>query len=65
MSLKVEDVAPHGYAMERATVCQKKTSRTVRFELTEQTRQAMDNYLAQSGMRSGQFLFPAAQSKVL
>ena len=34
VSLRVEDVAPHGYAIERATVRQKKTSRPVRFELT-------------------------------
>ncbi len=34
VSVKVEDVAPHGYAMERATVRQKKTGRPVRFEIT-------------------------------
>ena len=34
VSLKVEDVAPHGYALERATVRQKKTGRPVRFEIT-------------------------------
>jgi integrase len=43
VSLRVEDVAPHGYAIERATVRQKKTRRRVRFELTEQTRQAIDD----------------------
>jgi hypothetical protein len=37
VSLKVEDIAPHGYAMERATVRQKKTGRPVRFEITEQS----------------------------
>jgi hypothetical protein len=35
-----EDVASSGYAVDRATVRQKKTSHPVRFELTEQTRQA-------------------------
>ena len=45
VSLEVEDIAPHGYTMERATVRQKKTGRPVRFELTEQTRQAVDEYL--------------------
>ena len=40
VSLKVEDVAPHGYAVDRATVRQNKTGRPVRFEITEQTRQA-------------------------
>src|SRR6266540_4930430 len=45
VALKVEDVAPNGYALDRATVRQKKTGRPVRFELTEQTRQAIDQYL--------------------
>ena len=45
VALKVEDVAPNGYAMARATVRQRKTGRPVRFELTEQTRQAVDDYL--------------------
>ena len=38
--LKVEDVAPHGHAVDRATVRQKKTAQPVRFEMTEQTRGA-------------------------
>ena len=46
VSLRVQDVAPHGYAIERATVRQKKTRRLVRFELTEHTRLAIDEYLA-------------------
>jgi hypothetical protein len=37
VALKVEDVAPNGYAVDRATVRQRKTGRPVRFELTEQT----------------------------
>src|SRR5438874_5254876 len=39
IALKVENVAPGGYAVDRATVRQKKTGQPVRFELTEQTRQ--------------------------
>ena len=45
MSLKVEDVAPHGFALERATVRQRKTGHPVKFELTEQTREAIDAYM--------------------
>ena len=45
VALKVEDVAPNGYTVDRATVRQKKTGRPVRFELTEQTRQAIDDYI--------------------
>ena len=40
VALKVEDIAPHGYAIDRATVRQRKTGRPVKFELTDQTRQA-------------------------
>ena len=45
VAIKVEDVAPNGYTMDRATVRQKKTGRPVKFELTDQTRQAVDYYL--------------------
>jgi hypothetical protein len=38
VALKVEDIAPHGYAVERATVRQKKTGVPVRFEVTEHPR---------------------------
>ena len=58
VALKVEDVAPGGYALDRATVRQKKTGQPVRFELTELTRQAIDGYISASGMKTGQFLFP-------
>ena len=57
VALKVENVAPNGYAVARATVRQKKTGRPVRFELTEQTRQAVDAYLKVAGKLPGQFLF--------
>jgi integrase len=57
VALRVEDVAPSGYALERATVRQKKTGRPVRFELTEQTRQAVDDYIKDSGKKPGEFLF--------
>src|SRR5215831_11347644 len=46
IALKVEDVAPTGYTVERATVRQRKTGRPVKFELTEQTRQAIEDYPA-------------------
>ena len=36
VSLTVDDVAPNGYALDRAMVRQKKTGRPVKFEITEQ-----------------------------
>jgi len=55
--IRVDDVAPNGYALDRATVRQSKTGRPVRFELTDQTRQAIDEYLRLAGRKPGQFLF--------
>jgi integrase len=52
VALKVEDIAPHGYAVERATVRQKKTGVPVRFEVTEQTRQAVDDYIPRRGQKA-------------
>ena len=63
VSLKVEDVAPHGYAIDRATVRQRKTGRPVKFEITEQTRQAIDDYLKVSKKRPGDILFTGRRGK--
>jgi integrase len=57
VTLKVEDVAPNGYAVARATVRQKKTRRPVRFELTDHTREAVDAYLKMARKKPGEFLF--------
>ena len=57
VALRVEDVAPSGYSVDRATVRQKKTGRPVRFELTEQTRQAVDDYIKAARKKPGEFLF--------
>lgn len=57
VAVRVDDVAPNGCAIERATVRQRKTGRPVRFELTEQTRQATDEYLATTTRKPGDYLF--------
>src|SRR5256886_9345708 len=57
VAIRVEDVAAGGYTADRATVRQKKTGRPVRFELSEQTRQAIDDYLRAANKRPGEFLF--------
>ena len=57
VAVRVEDVPQNGYAMDRATVRQKKTGRPVKFELTDQTRQAIDDYLKAASKRPGDFLF--------
>jgi integrase len=57
VSLRVEDVAPHGHSVERGTVRQKKTGQPVRFEMTEQTREALDGYINALGKKPADFLF--------
>jgi integrase len=57
VALRVDDVARNGNAIERTTVRQRKTGRPVRFEPTEQTRQAIDDYLTSTGKKPGEYLF--------
>jgi hypothetical protein len=60
LSLRVEDVAPHGHAVDRATVRQRKTGQPVRFEMTEQTREAVDSYIGAAGKKPGSSLAAVA-----
>jgi integrase len=57
VSLKVENIAPTGFSIERATVRQRKTGRPVKFEITEQTRQAVDDYLFETEKKPSEYLF--------
>jgi integrase len=57
VAMRVDDVPPNGYTLDRATVRQKKTGHPVRFELAEQTRQAIDEYLRLNGRKPRDFLF--------
>jgi integrase len=57
VAIRVDDIAAGGYAADRATVRQKKTGWPVRFELSEQTRQSVDDYLKTTSKRPGEFLF--------
>ena len=61
VALRVEDVAPNGYAVDRATVRQKKTGRPVKFELTDQ--KAVDDFLKEAGKRPGEYLFTGRRGR--
>jgi integrase len=63
VAIRVDDVAPNGYAIERASVRQRKTGRPVRFELTEQTRLAIDEYLTTSRKKPGEYLFSGRRAE--
>jgi len=58
VGLRISDVAPHGYAVDRASVRQRKTGMPVRFQMTEQTRQAIDDHLSKWSEASSPYLFP-------
>jgi integrase len=65
VALRVDDVAPQGYAIDRANVRQRKTGRPVRFELTEQTRESLDAYLRSSAVGSrGRFCFQVEAAQI-
>ena len=57
--LRVNDVCVGGQIRDRATVIQQKTGRPVQFEITEQTRAAIRDWLADTGPASGRYLFPS------
>jgi len=57
VSLRTEEVAPNGYALDCATIRQKKTGRPVKFELTDLTRTAIDIYLKTRTGRPHDYLF--------
>jgi len=58
VSLRIADIAPRGYAIDRATVRQKKTGRPVKFELTEHTREAVDTHLKAANHQPSHYVFP-------
>jgi len=62
VGLKVQDVAPCGHVSARAIVMQRKTQRPVQFELTDQTRAAVTEWIAAARLRPDQYLFPSRVS---
>lgn len=57
--LQINDVCVGGQIRDRATVIQRKTGRPVQFEITEQTRTAIRDWLASTGSANRQYLFPS------
>src|SRR5437762_1643004 len=57
--LQVSDVCVGGRVRDRATVVQRKTGRPVQFEITEQTRAAIQAWLADIRSRNTRYLFPS------
>ena len=55
----MSDVSVGHQIQDRATVIQRKTGRPVQFEITEQTRAAIREWLAAAAPENGQYLFPS------
>jgi len=57
--LRVRDVAHGEHIVTRATIKQQKTGQPVRFELTGQTREALQAWIAEKKLSVTDFLFPS------
>ena len=57
--LRVRDVSHGDRVSARAIIMQQKTQRPVQFEITEQTRQALTDWVRRAGLRSDDYLFPS------
>jgi integrase len=57
--VRIDDVCAGGRVRDRAIVIQKKTGRPVQFEITEQTRSAIGEWLAAFDACRGRYLFPS------
>ena len=59
VSLRVDDIAVGDHVRERATIVQHKTGRPVQFEITEQTRAALHDWLIVRPPDRGPYVFPS------
>ena len=57
--LQIDDICAGGRVRDRATIIQKKTGRPVQFEITEQTRASIHDWLSKVELRNGRYLFPS------
>ena len=57
--LQVNDICVGGQVRDRTAVIQRKTGRPVQFEITEQTRTSIRDWLPGIDTRNGQYLFPS------
>ena len=59
VSLRVDDIAVGGHVRDRATIIQRKTGRPVQFEITEQTRASLQDWLNARPADRGPYVFPS------
>lgn len=61
VALKISDLAREGGLGARAQIIQRKTHKTVQFELTDQTRRAVMDWIREKGLARENYLFPSRQ----
>lgn len=61
VALRVSDLAREGGLGTRAQIIQRKTGKTVQFELTDQTRRAIMDWINKKGLTREDYLFPSRQ----
>ncbi len=59
VTLRVNDISNTGKILSRAMIMQQKTGQPVRFEITEQTRDAVEAWIQKAQLRHDHFLFPS------
>ena len=59
VALRVRDVCHGEQVTTRAIVMQHKTQRPVQFEITASTRDALNAWIKQAGLKSEDYLFPS------
>jgi len=59
LRLQVDEICTGGRVRDRSTVIQKKTGRPVQFEITAQTRSSIQDWLSESELGNGCYLFPS------
>ena len=59
VALRQDDILACGIVRRRATVLQRKTGRPVQFEITDQTRQSLSNWLSVRRLTASEWVFPS------
>lgn len=59
VNLKVNDISHEGQISQRALILQKKTKQSVQFEITQQTRKSLSDWIYHANLGNHDYLFPS------
>lgn len=62
VKLRVRDVTQAGQVANRAIIMQRKTKRPVQFEITDQTKLAIGNWISLKALEAHDYLFPSRKN---